>query len=70
VPFIFIISRNDISGFSEKQVEWFDLMRAEKLAFFEDETGKLSARLVELFETEYELPEKLSNFQRKTFIDI
>ena len=70
IPFIFVVSRDDMFGFSEMQIEWFNLMREARLAFFEDECGCLSLRIGEIFETEYELPEKLENFYRKTFIDI
>jgi len=70
IPFILVLSRNDINGFSKQQNEWFDVIRESELAFFDDEIGMMSEKINGAFKSNFYIPKELKEFHKKVFIDI
>jgi hypothetical protein len=70
IPFILVVSKDDISGFSKNQNEWFDVIRNAELAFYDHEVGMLTKKINEIFKSNYDLPQNLRDFHRNKFIDI
>jgi hypothetical protein len=70
IPFILVVSRDVISGLSRQQNDWFDVIRNAELAFFDDETGMMSKKINEVFQSKYYIPEELKEFHNTVFIDI
>ena len=70
IPFVLVVSKDDISGFSKNKNEWFDVIRNAGLAFYDHEVGMLTKKINEIFKSNYNLPSTLSDFHRNKFIDI
>ena len=70
IPFILVVSREDVLRFKEKQNEWFNVIRDAELAFYDDEAGMMSKRINEIFESKFDLPLKLKEFHDVVFINI
>jgi len=70
IPFILVVSKDDISGFSKNKNEWFDVIRQAELAFYDHEVGMLTKKINEIFKSNYDLPQNLRDFHRNKFIDI
>ena len=70
IPFILVVSKDDISGFSKNQNEWFDVIRNAELAFYDHEVGMLTKKINEMFKSNYDLPQNFRDFHRNKFIDI
>lgn len=70
IPFILVVSTDDVVTFSKSQMEWFDVIRNAELAFYVHEVGMLRKKISEVFKINYELPQILRDFHRDKFIDI
>ncbi len=70
IPFVVVISKEDIEGFTPKQTEWFNVLRRSQLAFFDDEGGLLAKRINEGIQLSLTIPDELKEFHNKTFINI
>ena len=70
IPFILVLSRDDVFLFKKKQRKWFDIVRDCELAFYDDEKGKMCKKINEIFQKPFGLPQALRNFHRSIFIDI
>lgn len=70
IPYVFVVERDQLLSFSNLKAKWFEILRAERLVFFTDETGSLQNRLLEMQSDTFKLSEGLIKYHREHFIDI
>ena len=70
IPFLFVVSPDDVPQFSEAHKEWFQVLRTARLAFLDDEAGALGRRVGEMVSGDFELPAEVRAYHKRTFLDI
>jgi len=68
ILFILVVPREDVLAFTDQQKEWFELMRNSNLAFYNDEVGSLSSRIIKIMNDNIKIPSQLRNYHNEKFI--
>ena len=70
IPYILIVEREQLQAFTRLKMDWFSVLRAERLAFFTDEVGALQDRLLETQSDTFKVSKNLTEYHQKHFINI
>lgn len=70
ITFILVVEREQLAAFTKAKMEWFELLRSERLAFFTDEVGLLSDRILEVLSDTFKLSKKITDYHTRTFVNI
>ena len=65
--FIIVTSKEDLDCLSQKQLEWYEVLRKNDLWFFSNEINLLSERVREIVELELKLPDNVKKYHKKIF---
>ena len=68
ILFILVVPREDVLAFTDQQKEWFELMRSSNLAFYNNEVGSLSSRIIKIMNDNIKIPSQLRNYHNEKFI--
>lgn len=66
--FIIVTSKKDLNKLSYAQLEWYNVLRENKLWFFNNETNLLANRIREIVDSELKLPDSIKKFHERIFI--
>jgi hypothetical protein len=64
IPFILVVSRDDVTAFSKSQIEWFEAMKSANFTFYDDKVGMMREKIHKIFQSNYGLPQNLRDFIR------
>ena len=70
ILFLLITSRESLKKFTSKQAEWFQMLKAHGLGFFDDEIGFLEKKICEILKPTYRVPSQVKQYHYDHFINI